>query len=428
MQAADLAIIVLIGLFLCALMPRAHLGLAAFAAAFLVGTITDVPTKELVSFFPSGFFILIVGVMMLFAVVQATGAMQWILSSVLELVRGRIALIPLVPFVLGALITAMGTLPAAAIAIMAPIGMGLSRQYRIPPFLMAFAILNGIGSGLFSPVAVFGLTTSELLTKLNITVPANTSVLMMLGSLGVGVATTTVMMLIYRKRLRIAAAEYATLGPVGAAGPTVAGLQKIDEEQPYASRRARTAALVGLLVLVVAGLVFDLDLGFTGFTIAFVLIIALRLDPPQIFAQVPWGVVILIGGLMTYLGLMEKLGAFKRLSQLLSVGESPVLGLLVICYIAAITSFLANSIAVIVSSLPLLPPLVAAGINPVGAVLAVVMSAILVDVNPLGVSGGLILGSTEPADRQKLFRGLLAYGLAAVIVAPPLVWALFGLW
>lgn len=423
MQYADLAIVVLIGLFLCALMPRAHLGLAAFAATFVVGTVTHVPTKQLVSFFPSNFFILIVGVMAVFAVVQATGAMQWILSGALTLVRGRIALIPLVPFVLGALLTAMGTLPAAAIAIMAPIGMGLAKQYRIPPFLMAFAILNGIGSALFSPVAVFGLTTNELLETLHIAVPPNTSVTLMLAPLVVGVLTTAAMMAIYRTRLRTLNTEYratADEGDVdaGATGDIVFAT----------SRRSRTVALAGVAALIIAGLVFDLDLGFTGFTIAFLLILALRIEPQEIFSRIPWGVVILIGGLMTYLGLMEKLGAFKRLSHILSIGDSPVLALLVICYIAAITSFLANSIAVIVSSLPLLPPIIAAGVNPVGAVLAVVMSAVLVDLNPLGISGGLILGSTDPEDRQGLFRGLLTYGLCATVVAPPLVWAAFGLW
>lgn len=138
------------------------------------------------------------------------------------------------------------------------------------------------------------------------------------------------------------------------------------------------------------------------------------------------GVVILIGGLLTYVGVMEHLDAFKRLSDLLMVDGSPMISLLVLCYIAALTSFFANSIAVIISTLPLLPPIIAQGVSPVGAVIAVMLSAVLVDLNPLGATGGLVLGATAQADRQRLFRQLLTYGLSAVVIAPGVTWLVFG--
>lgn len=415
MNSADLSIIVLAGLFIFALIPRAHLGLAAFPAAFLVGLATGVPTNDVVGFFPSSFFILIVGVMSLFAVVQVTGAMDWIVDKAFTLVRGRIALVPIIPFLLGALITAIGTLPVAAIAIMAPIAMGLARQYRIPPFLMAFVVLNGIGSGLFSPVAVFGLTASEMLNNMGLDVPQHSSWLIATASIGLGVLTTSIVMALYWRTLRQLTAD--------AAEPS-----EETEREDTRPRGPRIAALLGIVVLIVCGAGFQLDLGFTAFTITFVLLMVLRLQPADIVSRVPWGAVLLIGGLLTYVGLMEHLGAFERLSELLTVGDSAALGLLVVCYVAAITSFLANSIAVIVSTLPLLPPLIAAGVNPLGAVIAVLLSAVLVDLNPLGPTGGLILGATAEEDRQKLFRQLLAYGLGATVIAPVVLWAMFGLW
>ena len=71
-------------------------------------------------------------------------------------------------------------------------------------------------------------------------------------------------------------------------------------------------------------------------------------------------------------------------------------------------------------------PLVHAGLNPVGALLAVALSALMVDVNPLGITGGLYLASTPEEGRSKLFRQLLVFGCASVVVGPALVWALFG--
>jgi len=125
---------------------------------------------------------------------------------------------------------------------------------------------------------------------------------------------------------------------------------------------------------------------------------------------------------------MQKLGAFERISDLLRVEGSPMLSLLVLCYVAGVTSFAASSIAVFVTTMPLLPPLVADGVAPVGAVLALALTSVLADINPLGITGGLILGAAEPSARTRLFRQLLAYGVVSVVVAPAVAWAAFGWW
>lgn len=422
MSYADLSIVVLIGLFALALVPRAHLGLAAFPAAYLVGSIAGLPVPEIVSFFPSSFFILIVGVMSLFAVFEITGTMHWILGWTARVVRGHSALIPVIPFALGALLSSIGTLPVAAIAIVAPVSMGLAKEHRLPAFLMAYATLNGVLSGLFSPIAVFGITTTDALDNLNVDMPATSNVLLWLLSMAIGTLLLLVVMALYRKSLRGLPNETHTALSAAADGDTS------DAAQTPPTLLTKLATLASLLALIIGGVAFDLDLGLLGFTLSFILLLTLKLEPAQIIARIPWGVVILIGGLLTYLGLMEELDAFTRLSELLSVGDSAVLGLLVLCFIAAITSFLANSIAVIITTLPLLPPLIEGGVNPLGAVTAVLLSAILVDVNPLGAAGGLLMGATDPTQRQLLFRQLLAYGLCAVVIAPLAMWAIFGLW
>ena len=78
--------------------------------------------------------------------------------------------------------------------------------------------------------------------------------------------------------------------------------------------------------------------------------------------------------------------------------------------------------------MPLLPALVADGVSPVGGVLALALASVLVDINPLGITGGLILGSAAPEVRDRLFRQLLVCGLVSVAVAPALAWAAFGWW
>lgn len=193
-------------------------------------------------------------------------------------------------------------------------------------------------------------------------------------------------------------------------------------------RAARLLTLTCLLVVVVLSVGFDVNIGYLGLTAAVVQQLALRLDPGEIVSRIPWNIVLLIGGLLTYVGLMQDMGAFTRISDLLRVDGSPMLSLLVLCYIAGLTSFAASSIAVFATTMPLVPAVVADGASPVGAVLAVALASILVDINPLGITGGLILGAAAPDDRPPLFRHLLTYGVVSVIVGPALACAAFGWW
>src|SRR5690606_4080483 len=111
--------------------------------------------------FPGDFFIMIIGVTALFAVAQLNGTLDWMLEGILRLVRSNATLVALVPFFAGVLLTAFGTLPAAATAIVAPIALGLSARYSLPALMMAVLGIMGILSGLLSPLAVFGITAKQ---------------------------------------------------------------------------------------------------------------------------------------------------------------------------------------------------------------------------------------------------------------------------
>lgn len=479
MDASLLSIAVLALLFLGAFIPRFSLALAALPAAVLVASVAGVSVEELLGFFPADFFVLIVGITALFTVAQTTGVTDWLLARALRPIGDRIVLIPLLLFAVGALITAIGTLPAAAIAIMAPVTLGMAAKRRLPPLLLCLTMLNGVTSGLFSPIAVFGSTTPPLMAKAGIEVPAQTGLALLLASLGTGLVLCLIVMLVGRRSLRAAAATSGThgsdqdqtfgasdgsgrptgsrstaraeLAPDAASQPLAAGAvatepstavltQSATEQashtapavpQPSSSgptRRAIWSTSAALVVLVVGGAVFQLDLGFLGLTLALALQLLLQLKPAAIITRLPWEVVLLIAGLLTYVGLMEHLGAFERITNALNVVGSPTLTLLAVCLIVGITSFFASSLAVIATGVPLVAPLVAAGVSPIGAVIAVALSAVLVDANPLGITGGLLLGSAAPEHRERLFRHLMIYGLCAIVLGPLVAWAAFGSW
>lgn len=458
-----LSIVVLALLFLGAFVPRFSLALATLPAALLIATIAGVSVDELLGFFPVDVVVLIVGITALFAVIQLTGTTDWLLSRALRPIGSRIALIPLLLFAAGALLTAIGTFPAAVIAIMAPITLGIAVKRGLPPLLLCVTMLNGIMCGLFSPIAVFGATTPRLMSKAGIEVPGHTPLALFLATLSTGLVLCLAAMLVARRSIRAAhdaaPSGHVGVGPVDPTGATAppphdgedhpaaefagtanaavvtksapavpASMTDAAGQPPAPSRLAAWASIAALVVLVIGGAVFRLNLGLLGLTLALALQLLLRVEPTSIIRRLPWEIILLIAGVLTYVELMEHLGAFEQMASALgSITGSPQLSLLAVCLIVGLTSFFASSIAVIATGVPLIAPLVAAGLSPVGAIIAVALSAVLVDVNPLGITGGLLLGSAAPAHRARLFRHLMIYGLCAIVLGPVLAWSVFGL-
>ncbi|GAB3571412.1 SLC13 family permease [Amycolatopsis endophytica] len=454
MDAATLSILILALLFLGAFIPRFSLAVAALPAAALVAVVAGVSIDQLLEFFPADFFVLIVGITAFFAVAKTSGATDWLLAAALRPIGDRTILVPLLLFAVGALITAIGTFPAAGIAIMAPITLGVAAQRGLPPILLCLTMLNGITCGLFSPIAVFGSAVPRMLTKAGIDMPSETGPALFLASLGTGLVLCLIVMAAGRRSLRAAATSAGSAGqsapnPIPASGdevlpghtvtspeggtPTAVLSRPLAATQP-AARAPKPSSLtlgsvaIALIVLVIGGAVFQLNLGLLGLALALALQLLLRIQPSVIIGHLPWEIVLLIAGLLTYIGLMQHLGAFQRITRVLTIAGSPTLSLLAVCLIVGVTSFFASSLAVIATGVPLIAPLVAAGVSPVNAIIAVGLSAVLVDVNPLGITGGLLLGAAAPEQRQRLFRHLLIYGMCSIVLGPLLAWAAFGTW
>src|SRR5690625_2489255 len=292
-----------------------------------------------------------------------------ILDLLLRLVRGRLVLVVLVPFVIGAVLTAIGTLPAAATAIVSPIALGLAARYRISPFVAAVLGISGIIGGLLSPLAVYGVSARELSENQGIALPGSASVSFLAGGLLAGLAVCAAFIVIGsrngaipRGRATIASTPGDTDGSGGGTTSTTGDGQGagtsvlVEPRTTSAGVGTRTLTVSCLASVVILSVGFDMNVGYLGLTAALIQQLMLRLEPGAIVAKIPWGVVLLIGGILTYVGLMEHLGAFERISNLLKVEGSPILQLLVVCLLEDITTFSTRSTTSFITDISYKPP------------------------------------------------------------------------
>ncbi|WP_328783014.1 SLC13 family permease [Streptomyces canus] len=443
-----ISILVLVVVFVIATTRSVNMGALAFAAAFAVGElVADLDADGIFAGFPGDLFVVLVGVTYLFAIARANGTTDWLVHASIRLVRGRVALIPWVMFAITGALTAIGAVSPAAVAIVAPIALSFAARYGISPLLMGAMVVHGAQGGGFSPISIYGTIVNGIVEREHL--PGN-EVFLFLASLIVNLVIAGVMFVLFgglklwaQGAVPLDEAAGAGGAPdkrdtpddgTGAApssvavtssgtGPATAVATRTEAPDTTRLTPARIATLTALVALVVAVLAFDLDAGLTSITLAVILSAAWPEDSRKAVGQIAWSTVLLICGVLTYVGVLEEIGTIKWAGEGVGGIGVPLLAAVLLCYIGAIVSAFASSVGIMGALIPLAVPFLAQGeIGAVGMVAALAVSATVVDVSPFSTNGALVLAAAPDVDRERFFRQLMIYGGIVVAVVPAVVW------
>ncbi|MFE0470738.1 SLC13 family permease [Streptomyces sp. NPDC058947] len=425
-----LSILVLVVVFVIATTRSVNMGALAFAAAFGVGgLVADLDADGIFAGFPGDLFVVLVGVTYLFAIARANGTTDWLVHAAVRLVRGRVALIPWVMFALTGALTAIGAVSPAAVAIVAPIALSFAARYGISPLLMGAMVVHGAQAGGFSPISIYGSIVNGIVEREKL--PGNELVLF-LASLAANVVIAGVVYVVCGG-LRLWK-RGAVDGPVDESsdksgdvpGDVPDGERAAADGNAVATTRltpARVATLVSLLALVLAVLVLDLDAGLTAITLAVVLSTLWPEDSRKATGQIAWPTVLLICGVLTYVGVLDEMGTITWAGEGVGGIGVPLLAAVLLCYIGALVSAFASSVGIMGALIPLAVPFLERGeIGAIGMVAALAVSATVVDVSPFSTNGALVLAAAPDVDRERFFRQLMVYGGIVVAVVPAAAW------
>ncbi|MFJ7132288.1 SLC13 family permease [Streptomyces fungicidicus] len=443
-----ISVLVLAVVFVIATTRSVNMGALAFAAAFGVGTlVADLDADGVFAGFPGDLFVVLVGVTYLFAIARANGTTDWLVHAAVRMVRGRVALIPWVMFALTGALTAIGAVSPAAVAIVAPIALSFAARYRISPLLMGAMVVHGAQAGGFSPISIYGSIVNGIVEREKL---PGSEVTLFLASLLVNLVIAAVVFVVcgglklWRQGAVTGEAlpgpggtgadDGAATGGTGTGGagaeagtrtaPAPAAVATRPEAPPAGALTAPVVAtLVSLVALVVAVLGFDLDAGLTAITLAVVLSTAWPEDSRRAVGQIAWPTVLLICGVLTYVGVLDEMGTITWAGEGVGGIGVPLLAAVLLCYIGAIVSAFASSVGIMGALIPLAVPFLAQGeIGAVGMVAALAVSATVVDVSPFSTNGALVLAAAPDVDRERFFRQLMAYGGIVVAAVPAAVW------
>lgn len=404
-------IIALIGLalvFALSIGRHINLGVAAIPGAFVVAEIAGITPKELYAGFPTKLVLLILGVMFLWNHVRSSGLSDIIVERTVGLTRGRRWLLPWATCGLTALICSVGALPAAALVITLPVARQIAKYEGIRPALIGIVTIQGAGIGGFSPLSPWG--------NLIATEAERGHLAFLAGHFFVAQVVLN---------LLIAIAAFFIFGGVRLFGAADRARRAGDIPQPASAPTVRGlsgyqyGALFGFSAFIVLVLL-KFDVGLTGFAIGLLLHIVFPSDTRKAIESLPWNIVLLIAGVLIYVGLLQKIGVLDSISQLLGSVHQPALALLGVNYLGTIlANFESSSVAVLGLVIPVgmhaVTHTASAASNSV--VLAMLSGTIAVmGASPFHLAGGLLLAETGGDDRT--FRDLLLWAIGCAIVLP----------
>lgn len=370
---------------------------------------------------------------------QSSGAVDWIVHSAVRAVGGRVALVPWAMFLVCAAVTAMGAVSPAAVAIVAPVAMGFALRYQIHPLMMGMMVVQGATAGSFSPICIFGSITNGVVEGNGI--PGNQLVLFLttfFASAAIAALAYVAFggrQLLARGREPIAVGGFVDEGPTpwsekrsGEPHSAVEARRSTEQEQEAAQATRldaqRSLTLAGMLALLVGALGFDLDVGFTALTIAVALTLVFPASAKGAVEKISWGTVLLIGGIVTYVTLLQNQGVVDWLGDGVANVGAPLVAALLICFIGAVVSAFASTTGIIGALIPLAVPfLLTDQVSAIGLIAALAISSSVVDCSPFSTNGALVVANAEPEQREMVFKRLMQWGMSIVVVAPLVAWA-----
>ncbi|MHB9755629.1 SLC13 family permease [Streptomyces sp. BYX5S] len=404
----------LLVMFVVGTMLPINLGILAFVATFAVGSATlGLTEDQIFEGFPVELFVTIVGVTYLFSVARRNGTIDLLVTGGVRLVRGKVALIPWVLFLVAALLTAFGTFTPAAVALLVPIGMNFAHRYRLNPLMVGMMVISGGHAGAFSPLAVSGALVLGLVGKTDLHV---SPVTLFAASFAINLVLSLLTYLFLAKR------EV----PLSASAEAAAD----DAHEAVTGRPdwRQWLTLAFLVALVVGALGFRLEIGFLALVAGAVLALVDMKRQEKAVDGISWSTLLLVAGMMTYIAMLEKAGVIEDVSEHAAGLGAPLLVALLLCFTVAITSAFASSTAILTAIIPIaVPLLLSSHLNAAGLIAALAVSTTIVDTSPFSTNGALVLANARGVDSRRFYRQVIGYTGGIVALGPAVAWGVLVL-
>jgi len=395
---------------------KVNSGLMAIAVSLVLSLIAGIPGKFLISSFNSNLFLMLLGVMYLFSIAQENKTLELLSKKTFALCRGNAKLLPVVIFLVAAVISAIGPGLISVTALVSVLIVALAKEMDTPAIrLVPFGLMGAFGGGL-TPITPTGIVASNVAGSCGITGVEGPVAIKMFLTCALFAAILYFFVFKWHKAKRVPLAQNAA-----------------EPIPPFSVKQIATMA--GIVVVAVVSSVFSINVGLISFVVAVVLTLFKVADEGAALKKVPWGTLIMITGMGILISLVTELGGIDLLSSALTKLSSTHTASAIMALLSGIMSWVSSASGVVMPTLiPTVPDMVTAlpGVDPLSLVNSISIGSNMAAISPLSSCGALMLaaytssGDISAKDRNKMFLQLFI--LSACAVAFSALLALLGLY
>ena len=412
MDLALISLLVLIAVILIGFFRKINVGLLAVLAVTIFGSLIGESDSTIISGFSSSTFVMLLGVSFLCAVGITNGSLELLSKKFLHLSGGHAIVAPILIYIIGYGIAAIGPGCVPALGIVSALSLPLGKSTGYDSVMLA--VIGEIGSfaGRFSPITPESVLIRSLAEPQGIT-----------GYQGAVLIYATVTTLVLAVVAFFFFKGYKVHGKSGG----------VQEQLPPFSRD-QICTLLAFLVVIIACAFFQRNVGLISFAAGIVLIAIRAADEKKVFSAISWSTLLMVTGVGMLMEVVISVGGVDLMSTGLASIMTPRTAVAIQGLSAGIMSWFSSAIGVVWPTLvPTVGDIAATvGVSPNGLISIMCLTAAFAGLSPASTGGGLILAAnaTDPEftkeKENKLFIRLFI--VSALMLAIIVVAALLGLY
>ena len=263
---------------------KMNAGLICIAFSLILGRVAGIPDKAIIAGFSYNLFLTLLGVTYLFSLAQNNGTLKLIALKVVALAGKRTYLVPIYIFVFSTILSAIcpGRIPT--MAIMMVFAMTLAAELNIhPAMLSAIVVLSASGGGV-SPIAPTGIIAINACASAGLTQDVGIPFLIN-GVLSTAVYSTVVYFFFGGHKIKSVASE------------------SLNIKESFNKKQIIT--IVGMAAMIFMVMFLKYNVGLVSFLVAAVLSALGVADESEALKKVPWGTLVLVGGVSVLINLIS---------------------------------------------------------------------------------------------------------------------------
>ena len=411
MGIALVSLIILVLVIFIGFFRKINVGLVAILAVTIFGTFIGEKDSVIIKGFSSSLFIMLLGVSFLCSIGITNGSLELMSKKILKLSGGYAFIAPILIYIIGFGIAAIGPGCVPALGIVAALSLPLGKSTGYDPVMLA--IIGEIGSftGRFSPITPESLLIQKLTEPQGIT--NYQSIILIYASVTTIILSVIIFIIFKGYKVKT---------------------QKMEQNEIPSFNKNQIFTLIGFLIVIIACTFYKRNVGLISFAVGILLILIKAADEKVVFKAISWSTLLMITGFGMLMDIVILVGGVSLLSDSLAKIMTPHTAVAIQGLTGGIMSWFSSAIGVV---WPTLVPTVGSIANSVGVpadslISILCLTASFAGLSPASTGGGLIMAAnaTDPdftkEKENKLFIKLFAISVLMVVLI--VIAALFGLY